>query len=564
MKMRKIKLTKLFTIKILLLGFFLFLLVSCEIENDEIISETSYKYKIEKVTFSLYKNNISLLKKIDEFNSTKKPIDKFQNKTVNSEDKYKINTKEAIYIENTEGTHHTYSFEISNKNPLELKNIVLSVQADGNYKAYLTTYQISKQERIDIYNGVSVDLSQRTSMKEIDINQLEYANKAGGGCYDLVEVGEEWCDHPGHRLGDLIQGYCNHPKTVYGWVEEPCPGIGGGGVSFSIPSSDVTLYNSGGNSSSNGGTITTSPVALECDNCSNSLSLISHLNLSDQNQINWVNYSLNSFEVDAIFNFGNVNNWSNETLTFAKSAVEALMNGAEVDFDKEIIISSSVPSCVKTIINKLTQDDANIDLGDMPDFVKEELNLSGQIMDVFNNSSKYHLNFKVGNLQPNSLGQEKNAETKFNRSTKAFDITLNSSYVSNATDLSIARTIIHESLHAYISLIYHTQVFSDLRKSLDKLLSQNGDDQNKAEHKLMVKNFINSIANSLESWDNSSLTDNNYYTYLSWSGGMVSTPAFNALSIDFQQNIIDANENEGQAGSGNSANSKALGNKSCN
>ncbi len=265
--MRKIKLTKLFTIKILFFGIFLFLLVSCEIENDEIISQSSYKYKIEKVTFPLYQNNISLLKKIDEFNSTKKSIDKYQNKTTNSEDKYEINTKEAIYIENTEGTHHTYSFEISNKNPLELQNIVLSLQADGNYKAYLTTYQISKQERIDIYNGVSVDLSQRTSMKEIDINQLEYVNKAGGGCYDLVEVGEEWCDHPDHRLGDLIQGYCNHPKTVYGWVEEPCPGIGGGGVSFSITSSDVTLYNSGGNSSSNGGTITTSPVSLEDERC---------------------------------------------------------------------------------------------------------------------------------------------------------------------------------------------------------------------------------------------------------------------------------------------------------
>ena len=45
---------------------------------------------------------------------------------------------------------------------------------------------------------------------------------------------------------------------------------------------------------------------------------------------------------------------------------------------------------------------------------------------------------------------------------------------------------------------------------------------------------------------------------------MINTPAFNALSTNFKQSIIDANLNEGQAGSGNSANSNALGNKNCN
>ncbi len=92
----------------------------------------------------------------------------------------------------------------------------------------------------------------------------------------------------------------------------------------------------------------------------------------------------------------------------------------------------------------------------MPDFVKEELNLSGEIMDVFNNSDQYHLNFKVEDLSPNSLGHEINATTFFNDSTKAFDITLNTSYISNATDLVIARTIIHEPLHAYINFVYYT------------------------------------------------------------------------------------------------------------
>ncbi|QMU64492.1 MAG: hypothetical protein GKR88_09490 [Flavobacteriaceae bacterium] len=36
----------------------------------------------------------------------------------------------------------------------------------------------------------------------------------------------------------------------------------------------------------------------------------------------------------------------------------------------------------------------------------------------------------------------------------------------------------------------------------------------------MTQEFVAGMAISLESWDNSSLTNNNYYHYLSWSGGM--------------------------------------------
>jgi hypothetical protein len=96
------------------------------------------------------------------------------------------------------------------------------------------------------------------------------------------------------------------------------------------------------------------------------------------------------------------------------------------------------------------------------------------------------------------------------------------------------------------------------------LLSQNGDNQNVAEHILMTQNFVNGIANSIESWDASSLTDSNYYSYISWSGGMFGTPAFNDLTDSVQTNIRNANVNEGQAGSYGQANSNAQGDKNCN
>ena len=75
----------------------------------------------------------------------------------------------------------------------------------------------------------------------------------------------------------------------------------------------------------------------------------------------------------------------------------------------------------------------------------------------------------------------------------------------------------------------------------------NWNDQNSAQHILMTKQFLDGVAKSLETWDNSSLSNKDYYNYLSWSGGMLSTPAFNSLSSNIQNNIIEANINEGQA-----------------
>ncbi len=256
------------------------------------------------------------------------------------------------------------------------------------------------------------------------------------------------------------------------------------------------------------------------------------------------------------------NNSSPEALEFVEEAIEALMNGAEVGFEDRIIIEPSVPECVKNIISKIQTNNVYVDLGDMPDFVKEELNLSGQVMEIFNNSDKYHLNFKVEFIPPNSQGEILNAKThpRHNPITQEifFDITLNTNYVSSATDLAIARTIIHESLHAYISYRYHTELFSSLSTSLRHLLSQNGNNQNTAQHILMAQNFVGNVARSLESWDDSSLSDSNYYDYLSWSGGMISTPAFNTLPLTFQQNSINANLAE------ETTNSNALGQKKCN
>ena len=80
----------------------------------------------------------------------------------------------------------------------------------------------------------------------------------------------------------------------------------------------------------------------------------------------------------------------------------------------------------------------------------------------------------------------------------------------------------------------------------------------------MSNNFVNAISNSLESWHQSALSDDNYYDYLSWSGSMLSTQAFMEKSNTFQSNVIAANIAEGQAGSGNASTTNAQGANSIN
>lgn len=267
-------------------------------------------------------------------------------------------------------------------------------------------------------------------------------------------------------------------------------------------------------------------------------------------QSNWLSHN-NDF-ADIVYTFIVTQEFTTKATAFAKNAVLATIKGGEVDFEEQIIYTSNVSTCVKDIIKKMLNDNEYIDLGDMPDFVKQELNLSGTMLNFFDVSNEYNLIFDSKNNLVNPEGQRLNAKTLPERDPNDqaimnFAVTLDSDYLNNATDLSIARTVIHETLHAYISFVYQDQMFSDLSNSLRSLLSKDGATPNSAQHILMTQQFVGAISSSLESWDNSSLANNEYYNYLSWSGTMLDSPAFDDLDADTQRAIEDANIAEGSA-----------------
>ncbi len=250
-------------------------------------------------------------------------------------------------------------------------------------------------------------------------------------------------------------------------------------------------------------------------------------------------------------------NYSGSSIDFVMEALDSLMNGGEVSFDENLIIDPSVSDCVQSIIDPLITKSDFVSL--VPN-VPINTNLSSLILDLFSNSSNHNLKIEVG-----SLSSGVNAETVPSSQGGGhflYTTTINSSYINNATDLAIARTVIHESVHAYLSYIYHDQPFSSISVILRHHLSQNGATTNTAQHEFMVQ-YVDAVAYSLQNWDNNGLGSIDYYKYLAWSGDMLNTTDFDQLPTAFKSNVISANIAEGQAGPGNGSTNAALGTNNC-
>ncbi|NDV14742.1 hypothetical protein GO009_01790 [Muricauda sp. TY007] len=101
-------------------------------------------------------------------------------------------------------------------------------------------------------------------------------------------------------------------------------------------------------------------------------------------------------------------------------------------------------------------------------------------------------------------------------------ITLDDDYVNNATQLSIARTVIHENVHAFVGMILNSNNTSDMAISLQSLYTYykfNNPDklvQNLTQHEFMSQ-YVDAMAVSLSVWDNKQQSME-YYKKLCWAG----------------------------------------------
>ncbi|MGO4912823.1 hypothetical protein [Leeuwenhoekiella sp. W20_SRS_FM14] len=199
------------------------------------------------------------------------------------------------------------------------------------------------------------------------------------------------------------------------------------------------------------------------------------------------------------------------------------------------------------------------------------LNFSESILELFNKSKDY--DYIVNNGTPsNPLANASTSPSpRYNSNTGNFEIktTFNDNYLNSATQLSIARTMIHESVHAYLVYEGGSNYTGDVYTALLVYANECGNTGLDKHYEFMGQ-YINGIAYSLYMWDRSYGSGGNldweYYYSMSFGGlfqvyqnGQIatSTDAFIDLvpNLTERQNIANKILNE------NNANTQSQGSK---
>jgi len=195
--------------------------------------------------------------------------------------------------------------------------------------------------------------------------------------------------------------------------------------------------------------------------------------------------------------------------------------------------------CVKEILKKLQQKD--VQKLTIPDIggLSGTGHLSQSILDLFDKSGDYDITFKIEQLGT-SNGNQLNGRTR--NVSGGWEIKIDSDLVNDGTRLFIAKTIIHESTHAFIQYILGTNRTSDLVKDLNEI-HKTRNDANLTQHEFMSQ-YVDALAHSLSVWDNH-VQSIEYYKKLSW-GGLETSDAYKAQTnkTDIQKAIQNERYNK--------------------
>ena len=215
--------------------------------------------------------------------------------------------------------------------------------------------------------------------------------------------------------------------------------------------------------------------------------------------------------MNAMYDFLNRNidsdgNYDEDAKAFAKAAALELGSGTECNLDFEVDwelsnINNLTNPCAREIFNEL-EDGIYTDHPISPEVSVPntdilDMNFTEYILSLFNESQ--FLNYTIENGTPDNPDA--------NASTTNTTTVLNNSYLSTATQLSIARTMIHELVHAYLNYRYGSPLSFDngldFKLKMEQYAIDNGISNvtsNEFHHEFMGQ-YINAMAYSLYQWD---------------------------------------------------------------
>ena len=507
---------------ILVFGISLFL-TNCEKEDESVLIEqkvitNKQPFKITKINQSKIKENKAVMKKIQNINSNKnKTENNTQNRIVYSDEyDFYINTDNATYIENQDKSYHSYTFPIfRNEDNGLLENLLLSLQIDGSYKAFIVSYDLSEQEKEDLNNGLNVDFERRLSTAKIDDIELS-SSLIRIKSVECIWVITTFCGEGNHEGGYYNGAKCPAHQSR---AEVHCSSGGGGGrrTGGNNDGTSDGCDTCGSNGSNSGGGTTTgddnldvtspttgpSPLDIAIDNFFDNLTdeqedcLKTNFSLRKKIRIFLENNMVLALEDDGKTNAEN----------FAIQAIETVCEGGEVNFEDRIF--NELTGKAKCL-NGLLDEKGN-------SYVKS-------ILSKFKGNSTFDIKIvSMDKVISQSNGKEINGSTS-PPINDLITISISSSKANQRSALGVARTILHEYIHADIFRKLDVKYNADKELDFKKTYQAYND-----QHEAMGALYVSSLRDAMKDFHKNVLTDD-YNKYIEFFGEEPSLDFYEALA----------------------------------
>ena len=504
---------------------------SCQKEDDSFIKQehtpqtSKTKYSITKIDYQTVQQNnrlVNSITKIKEQTGTKGSST--QNRLVHSSTyNFYIDTDVATYMENANGSYHSYTFLVIRDNPtVALENILFSLQADGTYKVSIVSYDITESEREALLNRQYIDLTNKIAKEDIDGLELvdDVFNKEVQTSFTWSYVCE--CDISEHIGGvDPNTGnLCNCVGiqiSITNGTGENNDGNNPGG----FPDNNENPHEYPDNSdvpdgeNNPGGGVPDSPTTTEEEATTPVVTipyaqnLIDCFGLDDYENANldvseWIYESDNFFQMRDVSSYVDRNNCSTEAQSFAMEAIEAMNNGGKFDHINNVILDSTFVANEKLncVYNKLKADNSS---------------LFRETVGAFIDNPSANLIFTVGNC---TTTNDACTDDNYFAETGIIKITIED---VNTNPIEIAALILHEAIHAELcKYVYDYQTGLDFNNrpvlfQWYKFYSESNVPDHHLNHPYMSAYYVDNIANALRTYDNYSYPLD-YYKSFAWQG----------------------------------------------
>ncbi|RXR20898.1 hypothetical protein EQG63_02875 [Flavobacterium amnicola] len=344
-------------------------------------------------------------------------------------------------------------------------------------------------------------------------NNIEYNPSATNKESPCIITAYRICEN--HSSPEMVPT-CQAPIQY----EITCGGGGGADGSSPLPTSSNTSTGGGV-----GGAIQTAPVyqmsPLELARKNFTMN-----DLTDE-QFSWLTNPANDQAEAAIYAYLEYSNATTGELGYSPEKIAIVKNLINIRIWESTRINGNLlKPCMQSILN---------------DIKKLQNGSVGQIIQKFaGNTPGFNWEVKDGVLSGGVVASTQ-TPSQYNTTSSTITTTFNTTAYPDASELSWARTIIHESVHAYLSVYFATNspgfIGNYPNMVNDWGILQNW---NAVHHEEFARSLVNEIANSLQEYGISKGYNlpRQFYDDMSWAG-LQGTTLFQNLSPADQNRILN-------------------------